>query len=59
MGKLPPKERKIHIALPGELHQLLRIKCAVEDLSIQEFVQRLVSEAVKDIRVQGAKEKVR
>jgi len=46
-----PKERKIHIALPEDVHQRLRVKCAVEDMSMQEFVARALAELVKDIRV--------
>jgi predicted HicB family RNase H-like nuclease len=52
-----PKDRKIHIVVSDDVHQRLRIKCAIEDLSIQEFVARLLAEAVKDVRVPAAKEK--
>jgi len=46
-----PKERKIHIALPDDVHQRLRVKCALEDMSMQEFVATLLAEAVRNIRV--------
>ena len=46
-----PKERKIHIALPDDVHQRLRVKCAVEDRSMQEFVATLLTEAVRDVRM--------
>ena len=46
-----PKERKIHIALPADVHQRLRVKCAVEDTSIQDFVAMAVAELVKDVSV--------
>jgi|JRYH01.1.fsa_nt_gb hypothetical protein len=42
--------RKVHITLPEETHQRLRIKCAIEDVTIQEFVARLVETAVKDVQ---------
>ncbi len=42
--------RKVHITLPEETHQRLRIKCAIEDVTIQEFVARLVEAAVKDVQ---------
>jgi plasmid stability protein len=53
-----PKERKIHIALPEDVHQRLRVKCAVEDTSMQEFVATLLAEAVRDVRMPTKKRKV-
>lgn len=44
--------RKVHITLPEETHQRLRIKCAIEDVTIQEFVARLVETAVKDVQTE-------
>jgi len=44
-----PKERKIHVALPENVHQRLRVKCALDDATIQEYVSRLITEAVKDV----------
>jgi hypothetical protein len=29
----------------------LRIKCAVEDISVQKFVAALLAEAAKDVRI--------
>lgn len=43
--------RKIHITLPESVHQRLRIKCALEDLTIQDYVASLISEAVWAIAV--------
>jgi len=37
-----PEIRKIHISLPEEAQHKLRIRYALEDLTIQEFVQRSV-----------------
>ena len=46
-----PRERKIHIALPEDVHQRLRVKCAVEDTSMQDFVAKLLESVVQDIRI--------
>ena len=43
--------RKIHINLPEEVHKKLRVKVALEDVSIQAFVARVVAEAVKTVRL--------
>ena len=40
--------RKVHITLP-ETHQRLRIKCAIEDVTIQEFVARLIESSVAGV----------
>lgn len=45
------RSRKIHITLPESVHQRLRIKCALEDLTIQDYVSSLISEAVRDISI--------
>jgi predicted HicB family RNase H-like nuclease len=44
-----PRRRKIHIDLPEEVHQKLRVKAAMEDVSMQAFVARVVAEAVEDV----------
>lgn len=41
--------RKVHITLPEETHQRLRIKCAIEDVTIQEFVARLIENSVASV----------
>ena len=46
-----PRERKIHIALPEDVHQRLRVKCAVEGTSMQDFVATALAALVKDISV--------
>jgi hypothetical protein len=43
--------RKIHVDLPEQVHQKLRVKAALEDVSMQAFVARIVDEAVKDVAV--------
>ncbi len=43
--------RKIHIDLPVDLHKKLRVKAALEGLSIQALVTRLVRNAVVGVRI--------
>ena len=45
------RQRKIHVDLPEQMHQKLRVKAALEDVSMQAFVTRIVDEAVKDVVV--------
>jgi predicted HicB family RNase H-like nuclease len=45
------RRRKIHVDLPEQMHQKLRVKAALEDVSMQAFVTRIVDEAVKDVVV--------
>ena len=45
-------EKKIHIRLPNELHKKLRVKCAYEDVSVQEYVERLIREDVAEYSVE-------
>ena len=50
-GRGNPKLRKIHINLPEEVHRKLRVKAALEDVSIQAFVASVVTAAVSDVRL--------
>lgn len=50
-AQIDSRGRKIHITLPESVHQRLRIKCALKDLTIQDYVSFLISEAVQDIAV--------
>jgi hypothetical protein len=43
--------RKIHVDLPEDIHRKLRVKAALEDMSMQAFVARVVERAVKDVPV--------
>jgi predicted HicB family RNase H-like nuclease len=43
------KGKKIHITLPEEVHRRLRVKCALEDITIQEYVSELISNDVTNI----------
>lgn len=45
------RRRKIHVDLPEEIHRRLRVKAALEDMSMQAFVSLVVAEAVKDVRL--------
>lgn len=46
-------KRKIHIDLTEETHKRLRIKAAIQDESIQKFVEELISMAVRDVAVEN------
>ena len=50
-----PRRRKIHVDLPEEIHRKLRVKAALEDMSMQAFVSRVVAEAVKDVKLPKTK----
>lgn len=43
------EENKIHIRLPEDVHAKLRVRCALERKTIQEFVSTLIQKAVEDI----------
>jgi plasmid stability protein len=58
MSKTPGlARRKIHIDLPAELHQQLKVKAALEGVSIQAFVTRLVEAAVEGVHVPARQRK--
>lgn len=42
-------ERKIHIRVAGELHRLLRIRCADLDVTIQDYVVRLLEQNLRSV----------
>jgi predicted DNA binding CopG/RHH family protein len=41
------KTRKVHIMLSDDLHRDVRIRCAYEDISIQEYVASLIANDMK------------
>lgn len=43
--------RKIHVTVPAAANPRLRIRCALEDVIIQDHVAGLISEAVQDTGV--------
>jgi len=52
MGTKPRStKRKIHVDLPTELHQKLRVKAALDGLSIQALVAQLIGDAVGHLKV--------
>ena len=53
-GRGNPKLKKIHINLPEKVHKKLRVKAALEDVSIQAFVAGVVAAAVSDVRLPRA-----
>ena len=50
--------RKIHVDLPENVHQRLRVKAALLDMSMQAFVSDVVDRAVADVilpKIKGGK----
>jgi hypothetical protein len=45
-------KRKIHIDLSDLTHKRLRVKTALQDISIQKFVETLINDAVADIQLE-------
>jgi plasmid stability protein len=43
------RRRKVHVDLPETIHQRLRVKAALLDMSMQAFVADVVSKAVADV----------
>jgi plasmid stability protein len=56
--KSGPARRKIHVDLPENVHQRLRVKAALLDMSMQAFVSDVVAHAVADVvmpKMKGSK----
>jgi len=49
--KQKPVRRKIHVDLPEDVHQRLRVKAAMLDMSMQGFVTDLVRREVADMEL--------
>jgi predicted HicB family RNase H-like nuclease len=49
LTKTTIRRRKIHVDLPEEIHRKLRVKAALEDVSMQAYVARVVEKAVKNV----------
>lgn len=43
--------RKIHINLPEDIHLKLRVKCAYENRTIQEYVAKLIKQELAEYNV--------
>jgi predicted HicB family RNase H-like nuclease len=59
MTKEKAQTKKIHVDLPEEVHQRVRVKAALEDVSMQALVARIVTEAVADVVLPTIKENKR
>jgi len=57
--KSEPTRRKVHVDLPENVHQRLRVKAALLDMSMQAFVADVVSKAVADVVLPKIKEGTR
>jgi len=55
MSKAKKRERKIHVALSEDVHQRLRVKCAMEDVTIQQYVSKLIEKEVADVQLPGVR----
>ena len=51
--------KKIHVDLPEETHQRVRVKAALEGVYMQTLVARIVTEAVEDVFLPKIKESKR
>ncbi len=51
------KRKKIHIDLPEDVHQKLRVKAALDNLTIQKFVESLIGNTVNDVEIKTPKKK--
>ena len=56
MTKAKTRTKKIHVDLPEEVHQRVRVKAALEDLSMQALVAEIVTKAVADVVLSKIKE---
>lgn len=43
--------QKIHVKLSEEAHRRLRVQVALENTTIQAYVERLVTDAVRHVRL--------
>jgi len=49
--KTKVRARKIHVDLPENIHRRLRVRAALEDVSMQSLVARVPVRAVRDVRL--------
>jgi len=56
MTKAKAQTKKIHVDLPEDVHQRVRVKAALEDLSMQALVAEIVTQAVADVVLPKIKE---
>ncbi|MBI2916596.1 MAG: hypothetical protein HYY01_01265 [Chloroflexi bacterium] len=48
------KDKKVHIRLSEDVHKKLRVKCAYDDTSVQDYVERLIRESVAGYSAEDA-----
>jgi len=56
MTKDKMQTKKIHVDLPEAVHQRLRVKAALQDVSMQALVAEIVTKAVADVVLPRIKE---
>lgn len=44
------RKKKIHIALTEETHRRLRVKAALKNTTMQDFVEQTIMSATQDVR---------
>lgn len=49
MTKEKAQTKKIHVDFPEAVHQRVRVKAALEDVSMQALVAGIVTKAVEDV----------
>ena len=47
------KSRMVHILIPEKLHVRVRVRCAYEDRSIQNYVEMLITRDMKAYKLPG------
>ena len=50
-------EKQIHIKLPSDLHQALRLEAALQNTTIQKIVQELIQQKVDQSNYSMSKDK--
>jgi len=53
----PAHAKKLHLNIPEEIHQRLRVKCALDGCTMQDFVSQLIADAVSDVLLVSPGEK--
>ncbi len=51
------KNKLIHIRLPENIHKKVRVKCAYDDISMQDYIKNLISENVAEYEIKNPKKK--
>jgi predicted HicB family RNase H-like nuclease len=52
MANKESRTRKIHIVLSEDVHKLLKVKCALQEVTIQEYVSDLLKTSVEDVVIE-------